>query len=108
MATGSRAARRVRIYIRSRAPAPESRERLSSAILRLLRREGAAGATVLRGVAGYADATRLRSPSAADPFADSPLVVEWIDEPIVVERLLPRVQSMVEEGTITVQDIEVL
>ncbi len=50
-------------------------EPLRETILNVLREEGAAGATAFRGL---------------------PVVIEWIDGPARIERLLPRVSELVD------------
>jgi PII-like signaling protein len=76
-------------------------------ILEFLRQEGAAGATMFRGLAGFGMHGRLHTTRIADMVPDVPVVVEWIDSPDRVGRLLPRVKHMVTGGLITVEDIEV-
>jgi CBS domain-containing protein len=77
-------------------------------ILGLLREEGAAGATMLRGLAGFGAHSKLHMARLADLVPDLPVVVEWIDGPERVERLLPRVSALVRSGTITVEDVDIV
>jgi PII-like signaling protein len=44
----------------------------------------------------------------ADLAPDLPVLVEWIDTPEQVERLLPRVSALVTSGTITVDDLTIV
>lgn len=83
-------------------------EPLYLALLQLLRAEGAAGATVLRGIAGYGAHSCIHTATILRLSEDLPIVVEWVDEPARVERLLPRVTSMVAEGLITVDEVQVV
>ena len=77
------------------------------AILELLRREGAAGATVTRGIAGFGRDSLLKTASVLRLSMDLPVVITWIDVPERVERLLPRVREIASSGVITVEDVGV-
>jgi PII-like signaling protein len=78
------------------------------AILEYLRREGAAGATVTRGVAGFGVHSRIHTASILDLSADLPMVVTWIDTAAEVERLLPNVLELAGSGIVTVDDVSVV
>jgi CBS domain-containing protein len=97
--------RRVRIYI------GESEQLgwqpLFLAVLEFLRAEGAAGVTVLRGVAGFGATSRIHTAKILYLSEDLPIVIEWIDTPERVERLLPRVRDMASAGLITVEDVHI-
>jgi CBS-domain-containing membrane protein len=99
-------AKRVRVYVNEtdkvgHLPA-------SMAILQLLRREDALGATVLRGLAGFGSTGQIHSYHLVDVAQHLPEVVEWIDAPEVVERLLPRVKELVPRGLVTIDDTEIV
>jgi len=79
-----------------------------TAILEYLRREGAAGATVTRGVAGFGVHSRIHTASILDLSADLPIVVTWIDRPDEVERLLPGVLELAGSGIVTREDVTVV
>jgi CBS domain-containing protein len=81
---------------------------LYMALIEQLRQGGAAGATVLRGVAGFGAHSRIHNASLIDLAADLPIRIEWIDQTEIVERLLPAVRDMVTEGLITREELEVL
>ncbi|MFI5266132.1 MAG: DUF190 domain-containing protein [Chloroflexota bacterium] len=98
--------KRVRIYISEQDKA--GRQPLWEALLGLLRDNGAAGATIFRAQAGFGAHSRIRIARLADIVPDLPVVVEWIDDPARVERLLPRVSALVEHGAITIEDVELL
>jgi CBS domain-containing protein len=96
-------AKRVRIYLRE----SDSRglQRAHFAVLTWLAREGALGATVFHGLAGLGASGRI----AVDlkPEVEPPIVVEWIDSPDAVERLLPRLKELIGERLVTVEEIEI-
>src|SRR6266851_9343453 len=94
--------KRVRIYIGEQDKAAGSHRPLWEDLLSLLRDEGAAGATMFRGLAGFGAHSRMHVARVADLVPDLPIAVEWIDTPEQVERLLPHVCQLVQSGTITV------
>jgi CBS domain-containing protein len=77
-------------------------------ILRFLKQEGASGATVLRGLAGFGAHSRIHTATLVDLSADLPIRVEWIDQPELVQRLLPHLRQMVNDGLITVEEVDVV
>jgi CBS domain-containing protein len=81
---------------------------LYMALLQLLKQEGAAGATVVRGLAGFGAHSRIHTATIIDLSTDLPIRLEWIDQPEVVERLLPQVRQMVDDGLITVEEMDVV
>jgi CBS domain-containing protein len=100
--------KRVRIYIGEHDQASGQHEPLWETILNYLREEGAAGATMVRGLAGFGAHSKLHTARLADLVPDLPVVIEWIDGPERVERLLPHVCEMVPTGTITLEDVDIV
>lgn len=98
-------ARRIRIYVSDGDRHGGKPTYL--AVVEYLRRENARGATVLRAVAGFGAGGRIRH---GDTGLDShlPLVIEWIDSPRKIERLLPGLQELVPHAPITAEDVEIL
>jgi CBS domain-containing protein len=81
---------------------------LYMALLHFLKQEGAAGATVGRGLAGFGAHSRIRTATLVDLSSDLPIRVEWVDQPELVERLLPQIRQMVNDGLITVEPVDVV
>lgn len=75
--------------------------------MQTLRGEGCAGATVFRGIAGFGAHSRIHTASLVRLSEDLPIVVEWIDTPDRVDRVLPKITPMVTQGLITVEDTSV-
>ncbi|HVA85781.1 MAG TPA: DUF190 domain-containing protein [Candidatus Saccharimonadales bacterium] len=75
------------------------------ALLEFLRKEGAAGATVVRGVAGFGAGSRIHTAAIIRLSLDLPIVLVWIDAPGRVERLLPEVRRLAGDGIITVEEV---
>jgi PII-like signaling protein len=76
-------------------------------LLEFLRREGAAGATVLRGLAGFGAHSRIHAATLVDLSSDLPLVLEWVDTEEQVARLLPDVTALLDGGLITTDPVEI-
>ena len=100
--------KRVRIYVGEQDKAHGSHRPLWEDLLNLLRDEHAAGATMFRGLAGFGAHSKLHMARVADLAPDLPVLVEWIDTPEQVERLMPRVSELVHTGTITVDDLTIV
>lgn len=81
---------------------------LAIAILEKLRREGCAGATVLRGTAGFGAHSLIHTASLVELSSDLPVVVTFVDHADRVARLLPAISAMVNEGLITTMNVEVV
>jgi CBS domain-containing protein/PII-like signaling protein len=99
-------ARRVRLYMSE--DDRRAGKLLYRAVVELLRAETAQGATVIRAIEGFGAAGRLHVSSLADVAVRLPVIVEWIDRPEQVERLLPRVLELVQHGLVTVDETEIL
>jgi CBS domain-containing protein len=77
-------------------------------ILEMLKRNGCAGGTVLRGVAGFGAHNLIHTTSLVELSSDLPIVVTFVDRADRVARVLPELTTMVTEGLITVLPVEVL
>jgi len=77
-------------------------------ILKMLHREGMAGGTVLRAVAGFTHVEGVHSSSLVDAGGKLPLVIQFIDTPTRVERVLPFLREMTKTRLITMQDLQIL
>ena len=81
---------------------------LHVALLERFRKEGLAGATVFRGVAGFGAHSVVHSTHILRLSEDLPIVVEMVDTPEHIERVLPIVDEMVKEGLVTVEKVRVI
>lgn len=75
-------------------------------ILRYLQQQGCAGGTVLHGVAGFTKSAGVVTTSLVDAGGKLPLVIEYIDAPQTVQRVLPHLREMVGNRLITLEDLE--
>lgn len=81
---------------------------LWSAIFDYIRGEGCAGATVLRGHAGFGASSRVRTATILDVSIDMPIIIYVIDRIDRLERVLPKLKAMVGSGLMTIEDVGVL
>lgn len=78
------------------------------AIVQYLREQGCAGATVTRAIEGYGAGSRLHESGGWRLSSDAPLVIQVIDRPERLRRLLPHLQEMMSGGLMTLHEVEVL
>jgi uncharacterized protein len=69
---------------------------------------GLAGATVYRGIEGYGGNTRIHRASLWAFSKDAPMMLTVIDREEQIEKLIPHLDLMVEEGLITMSRVEVI
>ncbi len=72
-------------------------------IVREARKDGLAGATVFRGIAGFGAKSRIHTANILRLSLDLPIVVEIVDKPERIEAFLPVLDKVVTEGLITVE-----
>ncbi len=77
-------------------------------ILQMLHKEGLAGGTVLRAVAGFTGSGGVQSTSLVDAGGKLPLVVQFVDSEENVRRVLPILREMAAGRLITLRDVEVV
>jgi uncharacterized protein len=81
---------------------------LYEAIVELLRKEGFSGATVLRGVGGYGSASRYHTDKILRLSQDLPIIIEVVEYAERIEKILPRLDEMVDGGLITLEKAHVI
>ncbi|MCC6640499.1 MAG: DUF190 domain-containing protein [Deltaproteobacteria bacterium] len=81
---------------------------LATALVERLRREGFAGATVFRGIAGFGAHSVLHTASILRLSEDLPIVIEIIDSDEHAARLTAILDEMVGEGLVTMETVRVL
>src|SRR5262245_27485426 len=96
---------RVRIYLSERDTF--ERQPLYLAALQRLQREGATGATAIRGVAGFGPGHRLRTAGPTDLSRSPPIMIEWIDRAERVARVLPALDDLLPDALITLEDLQI-
>lgn len=78
---------------------------LYEAIVLKAREMGIAGATALRGIMGFGAASRIHTSKILRLSEDLPVVVEIVDSPQKIAQLLPEIESMVQEGLVTLESV---
>ena len=81
---------------------------LYQAIVEHLRAEGVAGATVIRAIEGYGARSHLHTSRILRLSEDLPLVIEVVDTDENIQRILPVLDDMVEDGMVTLERVEVI
>lgn len=81
---------------------------LYEAIVRRVRDEGLAGATVMRGIEGFGASSHLHSARILRLSEDLPLVVEIVDTQEHIQRILPILDEMVGDGLVTIETVHVI
>ncbi len=77
-------------------------------LVEFLRREGIAGATVIRGIYGFGKTSIIRAPSILRLSVDLPVVIEVVDSKENIERIKPKILEIVKEGLITEERVKVV
>jgi PII-like signaling protein len=81
---------------------------LYEAIVRRVRDEGLAGATVFRGIEGFGASSHLHSARILRLSEDLPLVIEIVDTEEHIRRILPILDEMVVDGLVTIENVHVI
>jgi len=81
---------------------------LHDAIVAKCQELGLAGAIVYRGIEGYGTSTRIHHASHWKFSKDAPIMVSIIDREDQINKLLPYLDAMVEEGLIAMSRVEVI
>lgn len=81
---------------------------LYEALVELFRKEALAGATVLRGIAGFGAHSVYHTDRLLRLSTDLPIVVEIVDEQEKLDRLMPQIDSMMSGGMITMEKATVI
>ena len=69
---------------------------------------GMAGATVLRGCLGFGATSRIHTSKVLRLSEDLPMVVEIVDAEDKIEAFLPKLDSMITEGLITLEKVRII
>src|SRR2546423_6840172 len=81
---------------------------LEAALLERLRKEGFAGATVFRGVAGVGANSVIHTTHLLPLSAHLPVVVEVVDSEEHINPLLPLLDEMLDDGLVTIEKVRVV
>jgi uncharacterized protein len=81
---------------------------LYEAIVLKARELGLAGATVLRGPMGFGAKSHLHTSKILRLSMDLPIVIEIVDSEENVNKMIPLLDEMVQDGLVTLEDVRVL
>lgn len=81
---------------------------LYQSVLFKLREMGIAGVTVTRGIEGYGQGRALQSAHILSLSAGLPVIIEAVDTTEQIEKAIPAVEEIVNEGLIMVTDVTVI
>lgn len=81
---------------------------LYEALVELLRKEGFAGATVLRGVCGFGANRVYHTQKLLDLSADMPMIIEVVDSEEKIKTIMPQIDAMMGGGMITLEKATVI
>ncbi len=77
-------------------------------IVEVLRTEGMAGATVLKGVAGFGQDRSVHTVDIEVASEGLPLVIEVVDTAERIERVRPKLEALMEGGVMTTERAQVI
>jgi uncharacterized protein len=83
-------------------------DKLHLALLDRLRKEGFAGATVLHGIAGFGARSIIHTAHLVDLSSDLPIVIEVVEDPEHVDKLLAILDEMMTGGMVTTEKVRVV
>ena len=81
---------------------------LYEAIVLKARELGLAGATVLRGPMGFGASSHLHTSKILRLSMDLPIIIEIVDSEENVNKMIPLLDEMVQDGLVTLEDVRVL
>jgi len=81
---------------------------LYQAVMDMLRKEKLAGATVLRGIAGFGANSHLHSAHLLALSQDLPMVIECVDTRENIDHIMPKIDEMISDGLVTLENVEVV
>jgi uncharacterized protein len=81
---------------------------LHEAIVATCKELGMAGAIVYRGIEGYGNSTRIRHAGHWTFSKDAPIMLSIIDTEEQINKLIPHLDAMVEEGLVAMSRVEVI
>jgi len=77
-------------------------------IVEMLKREGLAGATVIRGIAGFGKTSKISTTSILRLSTDLPIIVEVADTKDNINRVRPMLDDVIKEGLITEETVKIV
>jgi hypothetical protein len=77
-------------------------------IVLLAKKEGMAGATVIKGSMGFGCKSRMHTAKLLELSSDLPVVIEIVDSEEKIGGFIPHLDEMVKEGLVTLEKANVI
>lgn len=87
---------------------PHAGKPLYEALLLTLRERGFAGATVVRGIAGFGASAKVHTGKILRLSTDLPVIVEVVEQEERIQEVLPELDAMIGGGLITLEKARVI
>jgi PII-like signaling protein len=84
------------------------RKPLYDALANLFRKNGFAGLTVLRGVAGFGAHSVYHTDKLLELSSDLPIILEVVESRDRIDALMPEIDAMMNGGLVTLETVEVV
>lgn len=81
---------------------------LYKALLEMLRDQGFAGATALKGVAGFGRNSEIHTDQLLRLSTELPLVIEVVDDEEKIQQVIPQFDEIMQGGMITLEKARVI
>jgi PII-like signaling protein len=81
---------------------------LYEVLLEMLRKQGFAGATVLKGVAGFGVNSVMHTDKLLCLSTELPLVIEVIDDEEKIQQIIPQFDELMQGGMVTLEKARVI
>jgi PII-like signaling protein len=81
---------------------------LSTEIVSRAHRAGLAGATVLRGVAGFGASSQIHTSKLLSLSEDLPVAIIIVDDAERIDTFLPQLDELIREGLVLLDDVDVV
>ena len=81
---------------------------LYMAIVERVKQEGLAGCTVIRGIEGFGAHSRIHTARILRLSEDLPVLIEIADQSDRIQKIIPILDKMVDEGLITLEKIHII
>lgn len=81
---------------------------LYQAIVERVRKEGLAGATVVRGIEGFGAGSHVHTARILRLSEDLPMLIEIVDKDERIDRIIPILDDMVSQGMLTLEKVQII
>jgi hypothetical protein len=86
----------------------KDRRPLYEVLIEMFRQEGFAGATIVKGIAGFGASSVYHSNKILRLSEDLPIVIEVVESQEKIDSIMPRIEAMMSGGMITLEKATVI